>query len=47
MKDLAQINTDAIPQGLAELESLPVLHDAVVSVEGMKKTVADAMAELA
>jgi threonine synthase len=47
MKDLAKISQDAIPQGLAELESLPVLHDAVVSVEGMKKTVADAMAELA
>jgi threonine synthase len=47
MKDLAEISQDAIPQGLAELESLPVLHDAVVSVEGMKKTVADAIAELA
>ncbi len=41
MKKLADINQDPMPVGLAQLESLPILHEDVIAIEDMKENVAD------
>ena len=45
MKQLGTICQDKIPTGLAELESLPVRHDSVITIEQMKEQVTKTMKE--
>lgn len=46
MHSLQDICADPIPQGLAQLESLPILHKEVISISEMKDAVKQAMEEL-
>ncbi len=43
MKQIHEICTDPIPSGLAELETLPILHKDVISIDEMKTVVEQAM----
>ncbi|MDD7281687.1 threonine synthase [Floccifex sp.] len=45
MKQLSKICSDPIPQGLKELESLPILHKDIIEIEEMKDVVLKAMEE--
>ena len=43
MKQISEICTDPIPKGLAELETLPILHKDVIEINEMFNVVEDAM----
>ena len=46
MKELSTVCQDPVPQGLAELEELPIRHKDVIEVAEMKKNVASYIEEL-
>ena len=45
MHQLEKVCQDPIPKGLAELETLPVLHKDVIAIDAMKENVAHTIEE--